>query len=94
LRRYNLEVKAQFAEESLKNEEQQLVKDIVQSLSRYRSGSHEEEVIGPRRLSSPVFHRLYTNLVDKDDTLQERVNELGMKYRLHGAQFKLTPQDP
>jgi hypothetical protein len=91
---YTLEVKAKFTEESLKNDAEQLVRDIVQCiLNVYRLKSQEEDVIREDRLTSTTFHRLYVNLVDKDDTLEKKVDELKKKYFLQRASFRLTPQE-
>jgi hypothetical protein len=91
---YTLEVKARFTEASRKNDAEQLVRDIVQGiLNVYRLTSQEEDMICQNRLTSTTFHRLYVNLVDKDDTLEKKVDELKKKYFLHGALFRLTPQE-
>lgn len=91
---YTLEIKAKFAEDSLKSEAEQLVRDIVQSILKvHRKESQEEEIIRENRLTSTVFHRLYINLVDKDNTLEKKVDELRRKYSLHGALFILKPVD-
>jgi hypothetical protein len=91
---YTLEVKAKFAEAYLKSDAEQLVRDIVKGiLNVYRSKGQEEDMICQNRLASTTFHRLYVNLVDKDDTLEEKVDELKKKYFLHGALFRLTPQE-
>jgi len=91
---YTLEVKAKFTEDSLKNDAEQLVRDIMEHiLNVYRPKNQEEDIVREDRLTSTTFHRLYVNLVDKDDTLERKVDELKKKYFLHGASFRLTPQE-
>lgn len=90
---YILEVKAKFDAGSPNNKAEQLANDIVlRILNVYRNETHDEQIIRENRFSSPLFHRLYTNLVDKDNTLEKKVEELRKEYSPHSASFLLTPQ--
>jgi hypothetical protein len=91
---YTLEIKAKFTEDSLKHDAEQLLRDIDQTiLDVYHSESQEEQIIRENRHTATTFHRLYLNLVDKNNTLAKKVDELKKKYSLHGALFSLTPQE-
>ena len=71
----------------------QLAKDITRRiLDVYRPKSDEEQIIRENNFASPLFHRLYTNLVDMDNTLEKKVEELRKDYSPQRASFSLSPQ--
>jgi hypothetical protein len=94
MRGYVLEVRAQFEQlGSPRRKAEQLAKDIAHRiLDVYHPESDDEQVIRERSFASPLFHRLHTDLVDKDNTLEKKVEELREDYGLHRASFSLTPQ--
>jgi hypothetical protein len=90
---YDLEVKAKYVESS-KEDAENLAKDIAQHiLSFYQHEIPKEELTHKNSFDSPFFHRLYTNLVDNDETLEKKVEELRKKYGLQRAMFHLTKQN-
>jgi len=94
MRKYSLEVKAEFEFFGAPGRRaDQLAKDIARRiLDVYRPKSDEEQVIRENSFASPLFHRLYTNLVDMDDTLEKKVDELRKDYSPQRASFSLSPQ--
>jgi len=94
MRKYVLEVRAKFEPlNSPSGKAEQLAKDIAHRIiSVYQPISDEEQIIRDNRYVSPLFHRLYINLVDNDNTLEKKVEELREAYRPHRAFFNLTPQ--
>ena len=94
MRRYVLEVRAEFEFFGAPGRRaDQLAKDIARRiLDVYRPRSDEEQVIRENSFTSPLFHRLYTNLVDMDNTLEKKVAELRKDYSPQKALFNLTPQ--
>jgi radical SAM superfamily enzyme YgiQ (UPF0313 family) len=93
VRCYDLEVKADFVG-GFKEESEQFARDIVKHISDFAPYRiQENELIRPSKAASPVFLRLYPNLVDKDDTLQQTVELLRKKYTLQRVVFELRSQD-
>jgi flagellar biosynthesis regulator FlaF len=94
MKRYSLEVKAKFEQGSLATRKtEQLAKDIARRiLNVHHPESDDEQIIRESSFASPLFHRLYTDLVDEDNTLVKKVEELREDYSFHRASFSLTPQ--
>ena len=94
MKRYVLEVRAEFEFFGAPGRRaSQLAKDITHRiLDVYYLKSDEEQVICENTSASPLFHRLYTNLVDKDNTLAKKVEELRKDYSPQRASFSLSPQ--
>ena len=93
LRRYVLEVRARFDPDSPDRKAEQLAKDIARHiLDAHDTESQGERVLRDDNFAAPFFHRLYMNLVDKDNTLETKVEKLRKDYGAHRASFSLTPQ--
>jgi hypothetical protein len=93
MRKYVLEVRAKFEHESPNGKAEQLAHDIAHHiLDVHDPENHREQIICEDSFTSPLFHRLYMNLVDTDNTLETKVEKLRKDYSPHRASFSLTHQ--
>jgi|WetSurMetagenome_2_1015567.scaffolds.fasta_scaffold405940_2 hypothetical protein len=89
---YELEVKAKHREDS-GEEAEELRREIVEHIiSIYYHEVLEGDLIQLNRFRSTVFHRLYINLVDKEESIEGNVEELRKRYSLQGVKFHLRKQ--
>jgi hypothetical protein len=93
MRKYVLEVRAKFELGAPNKRAEQLAKDIARSILDVQDPEGQgEQVQRENSYASPLFHRLYMNLVDKDNSLETKVEKLRKDYSPHRASFSLTPQ--
>jgi hypothetical protein len=88
---YELEVKAMHVEDS-REEAEKLRKEIVEHISIYHREVQEGDLIPLNHFRATVFHRLYINLVDKNESIEGKVEELRRKYSLQSVKFHLRKQ--